>query len=298
MVQINDEIHGKLTPRVIVHVNSGSSNRTVEEESYRRSRLKVGDTGYNSDWDSRSYRSDGYLSDASVQRNRPPVNDKTFVSSDERSRAQSKTDRQSAASRAENANQNGYKTERRKSILSRENSRDGRKSDRRSSLKKDDTFDEDGSRNERTSAERSRGRKEVSWSDGHKENDKDGTSSKDKAGNSNQNQNDQKAPPTIVTQPASSEASQRPPKDNPVHGTDDPPLNSVTEEVHSGSSHPNHRLNGSASLDARSKIGTESSFEKSEADTMISNVNSGYQGDVSDIGPDEKTEYRKKNLKV
>lgn len=41
MVQINDEIHGKLTPRVIVHVNSGSSNRTVEEESYRRNQLKV-----------------------------------------------------------------------------------------------------------------------------------------------------------------------------------------------------------------------------------------------------------------
>lgn len=100
-----------------------------------------------------------------------------------------------------------------------------------------------------------------------------------------------------MTKPASSEASQRPPKDNPVQGTD-LPLNSVTEEVHSGSSQPNHRLNGSASLDARSKIGTESSFEKSEADTMISNVNSGYQGDVSDIGPDEKTEYRKKNLKV
>lgn len=272
MVQINDEIHGKLTPRVIVHVNSGSSNRTVEEESYRRNRLKVGDTGYNSDWDSRSYRSDGYLSDASVQRNRPPVNDKTFVSSDEQSRAQSKTDRQSVANRTDNANQNG-------------------------SLKKDDTFDEYGSRNGRPSAERSRSRKEVSWSDGQKQNDKNGTSSKDKIGNSDQNKDDQKAPPTIVTQPASSEASQRPPKDNPVQGTD-LPLNSVTEEVHSGSSQPNHRLNGSASLDARSKIGTESSFEKSETDTMISNVNSGYQGDVSDIGPDEKTEYRKKNLKV
>ncbi|XP_065923650.1 zinc finger CCCH domain-containing protein 13 isoform X6 [Magallana gigas] len=271
VVQINDEIHGKLTPRVIVHVNSGSSNRTVEEESYRRNRLKVGDTGYNSDWDSRSYRSDGYLSDASVQRNRPPVNDKTFVSSDEQSRAQSKTDRQSVANRTDNANQNG-------------------------SLKKDDTFDEYGSRNGRPSAERSRSRKEVSWSDGQKQNDKNGTSSKDKVGISDQNKDDQKAPPTIVTQPASSEASQRPPKDNPVHGTD-LPLNSVTEEVHSGSSQPNHRLTGSASLDARSKVGTESSFEKSEADTMISNVNSGYQGDVSDIGPDEKTEYRKKNLK-
>lgn len=52
--------------RVIVYVNSGLSNRIVEEESYRRNRLKVGEIGYNSDWDSRSYRSDGYFFDVSV----------------------------------------------------------------------------------------------------------------------------------------------------------------------------------------------------------------------------------------
>lgn len=292
VVQINDEIDGKLTPRVIVQVNSGSSNRTVEEESYRRNRLKVGgENGYHSDvdWDSRSYRSDGYLSDASSYRNRHPINDKTFVSTaEDKRRSQHKSDRHSVASRNENGSQNGYKSESRKSVMSRENSRDGQKSERRSSLINGVPYND----SERTSAGRSRVKKEVSWSDGHKDNDAEGSKNDRENSGRRNTEADKSDPPTIVTQPASSEAHNRPPKDNYGQpAKTGPPQNSVSEEVQNVRGQPNDKSEELSSLETRSKVATESSFDKSET---VSNVNSGYQGDVSDIGAEERTEYNKK----
>lgn len=297
-MQINDEIHGKLTPRVIVHVNSGSSNRTVEEESYRRNRLKVSDTGYHSDrdWDGRSiksYHSDGYLSDTSSYRNRPPVNDRTFVNANEKLGSQNKNGREG------NGNQNGYRSERRRSIPSRENTQDGRRSKRRTSLGNGDTsgrfmIEEEENGNER-SAEKSRAKKEVSWSDGrNKENNEKGTL-EDKIADSNLTNQNQRVTPKIVTQPTSSEAVARPAKENPTQGPDheNEAQTFLTEDVNSGSNKSDYNVAKSSAVETRSKFGIESSFEKSEADTMISNANSGYQGDVSDIGLDEKTDYSK-----
>jgi hypothetical protein len=270
----------------------------------------VSDTGYNSDrdWDARSsksYHSDGYLSDISSHRNRPPINDRTFVSANENNKN----------GREENGYQNGY----RRPSPSRENTQDGRRSKRRTSLVNGDTsgrfmIEEEDGGNER-SAEKGRGKKEVSWSDGrNKENKKKGGLENRIADSTNQSSNkaepvvtkseetnqNQRVAPKIVTQPSSSEATARPADENPTQEPDheNEAQTFLTDGVNSGVRKSDDKNANSSAVETRNKLGIESSFEKSEADTMISNAYSGYQGDVSDIGPDEKTDAIKKPKKT
>ncbi|XP_062619005.1 uncharacterized protein LOC134280572 [Saccostrea cucullata] len=274
----------------------------------------MGDNGYHSDhdWDARSvrsFRSDGYLSDATSHRSRPPVNDRTFVNpenskNDRRSVENHKTfaenDRKSVVGREETNSHSNYKTE-----------NNGKNSERRSSLVNGNSViqsvrEEDTERRgKRSSAGK---KKEVSWSDkGRPEDKKEDL-------NTNNNRSDQRDTPNIITETVA-EASEGKGLQSSAQLSDHvkEPRNSANG-VKSGSTHPELEIvtestsaketeraavenpakstyRGSEAGEVlRSKIGTESSFEKSEADTLISNVNSGYQGDVSDTGADEKTD--------